>query len=331
MKKLFVLAFLLANTLLFGQTENYQKIYLDSLGFETSFKDHIYYRIIKDYNLKKDQYEVTDYYKGGQIKTERTYSSKFHHSPIDSEKEYYPSGQLKNHRNYNLNSELHGPYYSFYENGKKEIEGEIIKIKIDSVKEHPFLKIISYWDENGTQKVINGSGFMIEKGQREDEFSRGKLENGLKTGIWTGYNSTLKLQFADHYESALFKGGISKDTNNIEYTYVGLEKQPEFKGGIEAYVKFIQKNFRTPDIDKKIKGRVFLEFNVNPDGNVSDVKITRGLNEKIDKEAVRLVNSTSGLWTPGEYRGYKVKVHYSLPIAIDINNNPDLINKLRLN
>ncbi|RXR20674.1 hypothetical protein EQG63_01705 [Flavobacterium amnicola] len=327
MKKLLTLAFVLATTLLFGQTEKYKKYYLDSLGFETAVKDHKYYRIIKDYHLKKNEYEVTDYYLGGRIKTERTYSSKFHHSPIGSEKEYYPSGQLKNHRNYNLNSELYGPYISFYENGKKEIEGEVIKIKIDSVKEHQVLKIVSYWDENGTQKVFEGKGFMIEKDVNNIESSRGKLENGLKTGIWTGFNSKYKLQFADQYESGIFMGGMSKDGNGNENAYVNIERQPEFKGGKEAYVNFVQKKFRIPEVDRDIKGRIYIKFNVNPDGNVSDAEIIRDLDEKLSKEAIRFVYSTSGLWTPGEYRGFKVKANFTLPIAIDV----DVVNKSRLN
>lgn len=328
MKKKLILAFLLVSKLLLGQTQDYKKIYLDSLGHETTTENYKYYRIIKDYNLTKEKYEVTDYYKDGQIKCEKTCRNKEGYSQIGSEKEYYPSGKLKSHKNFNFDFEPYGAFYSLYENGHKAIEGDYVKLKTDAVEEHVVLRITSYWDENGMQKVIEGNGFMIDKDEYNIESARGKLENGLKTGIWTGFNSKHKLQFADQYHSGIFIGGVSKDADNIEFSYLEIDKQPEFKGGSLEFMKFIQKNYKTPDTNKDVKGRIFLEFTVNLEGNISGVKIVRGLDEKFDKEAVRMIYNSSnvGLWTPGEYRGKRVDIKYMLPIMIDVRNTSSFVN-----
>lgn len=325
MKKILTLAFILATTLLFGQSKNDKKIYLDSLGHVTTEGNHKYYRIIKSENILQlmlPNNEYTDYYLDGQIKTEVVFNHEGGSRKNGTEKEYYASGKLKSQTNLNNAHQQFGMFYSLYENGNKEIEGEFVKIKTDVVKEHIVLKILSYWDENGNQKVIDGNGLMIEKGKKIDESSRGKVLNGLKTGIWTGFNSTHKIQFADQYESGIFIAGVSKDINNNEHTYLELDKLPGFRDeGMTGFTKFVQKNYVMPELEDTVKGRVFIEFSVDADSKVSDVKIMRGLHKKVDREAVRLIHYSSGLWTPGEYRGVKTKVRFTLPIVIDVEVN----------
>lgn len=325
MKNLLILAFILTTSLAFGQSKS-KKIFLDSLSRETTEGNHKYYRIIKGDNilqLMMPNSEYTDYYLDGQVKKEVIYLYEEGAKKNGTEKEYYPSGKLKSYTTINNTHQKFGKFYSLYENGNKEIEGEFVKIKTDVVKEHVVLKILSYWDENGNQKVIDGNGFMIENGINNiNESSRGNVLNGLKVGTWTGYNSTHKIQFIDQYDSGIFIAGVSKDINNIEYGYLELDKMPEFRNeGMIGFLKFVQKNYIMPDVKNTIKGKVFIEFSVDNEGKVSDIKIKRGLESKIDREAVRLIKHSSGLWTPGEYRGVKITSKFVLPIAIDVRYN----------
>ncbi len=204
MKNYLFIIFSLFTSSLFAQDINDKKVFLDSLSKETTEGNHKYYRIIKDYNLEKEEYKVLDYYLNNQLKAEGLFKSKYQSTAIGEHKEYYESGSLKSVTNHSENKLLSDPFYSLYENGNKEIEGEYVKIKKDNTKEELILKIKSFWDENKTQKVIDGNGFMIEK--NEFETSSGKIKDGFKDGIWIGNNIRYKIKFTDYknYQSVFY-------------------------------------------------------------------------------------------------------------------------------
>ena len=60
-----------------------------------------------------------------------------------------------------------------------------------------------------------------------------------------------------------------------------------------------------------------LQFTVNPDGSVSDVKVLRGVDPALDNEAVRVVKS-SPKWEPGRQRDRAVKVSYTFPVIFQL-------------
>lgn len=96
-----------------------------------------------------------------------------------------------------------------------------------------------------------------------------------------------------------------------------VDKQAEFKGGIEELVKYIQGNLQYPDDAKKngVGGRCFIKFIVNEDGSISNTEVLKGVEgcKDCDIEAVRVVNSMPN-WTPAEKDSKKVKCYYNLPI-----------------
>ncbi|HQA93719.1 MAG TPA: energy transducer TonB, partial [Bacteroidales bacterium] len=65
------------------------------------------------------------------------------------------------------------------------------------------------------------------------------------------------------------------------------------------------------------QGRVTLQFTVYTDGSVRDVKVLRGVDASLDKEAVRIV-SMSPKWTPGKQRERPVKVTYTFPVLFQL-------------
>jgi protein TonB len=74
-----------------------------------------------------------------------------------------------------------------------------------------------------------------------------------------------------------------------------------------------------PEVAKEngIQGRVTLQFVVDTDGSVRDVKVIRGVDPALDKEAVRVVSS-SPKWTPGRQRDKPVKVRYIFPVIFQL-------------
>lgn len=92
--------------------------------------------------------------------------------------------------------------------------------------------------------------------------------------------------------------------------FVVVEQQPDC-GGVEA----LQDEVSYPEFAKKagIEGRVFVQFVVDENGNVTDPKVTRGVHKLLNEEALRAVQSLQ--CQPGQQRGNSVKVQMSLPVT----------------
>ena len=94
-----------------------------------------------------------------------------------------------------------------------------------------------------------------------------------------------------------------------------VEEMPQFPGGMGEAMKFLAKNMKYPVAAQqaKIEGRVIVQFVIERDGSVSDVKVMRGVSPELDAEAIRVV-SMMPKWIPGKQRGKAVAVKYTMPI-----------------
>lgn len=99
-----------------------------------------------------------------------------------------------------------------------------------------------------------------------------------------------------------------------------VEKAPSFMGGgPNEFTKWVNQRLVYPEIAKEngVQGRVTLQFTVEKDGSVTNVKVLRGVDSSLDKEAVRVVAS-SPKWTPGRQRDRAVKVTYTFPVIFQL-------------
>ncbi len=112
---------------------------------------------------------------------------------------------------------------------------------------------------------------------------------------------------------------IETETNDSEAFDV-VEKMPEYPGGIEGMMKFLQENIHYPETASKagIQGRVLINFIVESDGRISNIHVVRKVNDDLDAEAVRVVGAMPK-WTPGMQKGKAVRVKYTLPISFRLN------------
>ena len=80
----------------------------------------------------------------------------------------------------------------------------------------------------------------------------------------------------------------------------------------------IRNNFRYPEIAQEmgIQGRVFVQFMIGKDGNISGIK-TRGPDKNLEKEANRIIAKLPRM-TPGAQRGRPVRVPFSIPIQFKL-------------
>ena len=104
--------------------------------------------------------------------------------------------------------------------------------------------------------------------------------------------------------------------NIDEDVFFIVEEMPVFQGRTpEAFREYIQENLIYPEEAKEnhITGKVYVQMIVNSKGEVTDVKVIRGIHPLLDKEAVRVVES-SPLWEPGSQRGIPVAIQFTFPI-----------------
>ena len=97
------------------------------------------------------------------------------------------------------------------------------------------------------------------------------------------------------------------------------DEMPQFEGGESEMFKYLSKNMKYPKVDLQLErqGTVFVEFVVGKNGEITEVKILRGVSETIDAEAVRVIQSMPN-WLPGKQKGRAVKVRYKMPLTFKI-------------
>jgi protein TonB len=108
-----------------------------------------------------------------------------------------------------------------------------------------------------------------------------------------------------------------------EVMFAIVEDKPLFNGkdAETAFHEWVYSKTVYPPVAQEngISGRVFVEFSISKTGEVVDVKIMRGVDPLLDKEALRVI-SMSPKWTPGMQRGKPVKVKYTFPFMFRLNN-----------
>ena len=98
-----------------------------------------------------------------------------------------------------------------------------------------------------------------------------------------------------------------------------VEEMPQYPGGMQAMLSFLQENITYPKDaqEKKISGRVIVTFVVEKDGSISNVETVKSVFPSLDEEAVRIVKAMPN-WKPGKQNGKVVRVKYTLPISFSL-------------
>jgi TonB family protein len=108
---------------------------------------------------------------------------------------------------------------------------------------------------------------------------------------------------------------------NNSPVFTMVEQSPSFPGGGKAFSQFLNKNIRYPQQARKnkVQGRVIATFVVEPNGELTDIKIVRGIGSGADEESVRVLKM-SPKWEPGVQNGHKVRVQYTVPIQFKLDS-----------
>ena len=107
--------------------------------------------------------------------------------------------------------------------------------------------------------------------------------------------------------------------SNSNEIFQSVEIDPKPPGGLKAFMEWIAKNYDYPQsaIEAGVNGQVQVSFVVERDGSLTDIKIVRDLKYGTGEAAVKLL-SKADKWSPGVQNGRPVRVAYTLPIRLNL-------------
>ncbi len=110
-----------------------------------------------------------------------------------------------------------------------------------------------------------------------------------------------------------------EEKEDVDQIFLVVEETATPKGGMGAFYKYVGDKMKYPAQARRmgIEGKVFVEFVINRDGSITDVRAIKGIGAGCDEEAVRVVQSAPA-WNPGKQRGKPVRQRYVVPITFKL-------------
>lgn len=173
--------------------------------------------------------------------------------------------------------------------------------------------------------------------------SEGAFNSNQKNGLWKTYNKDGKLRWEIYYSNGKLDGQLisyhangkqkRSDIYRMDSLIVGecfsidgekidyypFEQMPEYIGGDDALMQYIVDNVKYPKEARKkeIEGIVMINFTVNTDGSIGNVRVVKSIHPLLDEEAVRVVKQIPN-WVAGKQDGEPVPVFFDVPIAFKL-------------
>lgn len=122
----------------------------------------------------------------------------------------------------------------------------------------------------------------------------------------------------EYQDEAIVEEKTPVEDNKV---FEAVEQMPTFPGGEAELMKYLSKNLSYPTLaaENGIQGTVLLQFVVQKDGSIGEVKVVRSKDPDLDKEAVRVVKGMPK-FIPGRMNGQAVNVWFTLPVRFKLQN-----------
>lgn len=175
---------------------------------------------------------------------------------------------------------------------------------------------------------VKGSKFQIQIVPPSDFFYPEDLNYNMK---YHGKELLIELMPTEKYDLELYRiedsiYGSDRDSVDLidvnivdSLIEVGAFIDAEFMGGNSAMTRFIVDNVRYPQIAIELneQGKVYLTFVVEKNGDISHVRVAKGISRVLDSEAKRVVRRMPN-WKSGTVNDENVRVKIHLPIVFAI-------------
>ena len=295
--------------------------YFKDNGIEVKTQDSAdFIRIISEPDSGSVFFEYIEYFKNGN-KKRLGYVSSFEPYLVyeGTLLTYYQNGNKQSVQEYKQGKLSTSNQYYFYFNGKLNEIRQEIEISNNDVGYLSQYKLIQKADTSGRTLLDSlGNGFVDIVKPNEDK-EEGKYLQGFKDGTWKEYIKANKTNYEERYERGKFISGVYLTDDGETKEYAIQESLPSFKGGINGFNQYLSKNLSYPmdAMSAKAEGQVFLNFVIERDGSLVDIKIVKSVFPSLDEEAVRVLKK-SPKWNAGIQRGKAVRVSYAIPIMFKL-------------
>jgi TonB family protein len=199
--------------------------------------------------------------------------------------------------------------------------------------------------KNGKLDAISWNEYVGYAGQLRGEAQLNGFGDGEMSGVlysFKNYERKLVLTLIDHSAAAneievtigrMAEADFKKRNVEGGRQYLGasefsngnlkpVNKESEFVGGIQALAQYLQKNLVYPDtaVKKNVEGTVLVQFSVNKDGSVGEVKVISGneLGYGLPEEAIRVV-SNMPKWVPAKQGESYITSYKKIPIVFRLS------------
>lgn len=111
----------------------------------------------------------------------------------------------------------------------------------------------------------------------------------------------------------------TNDATAEEEVFLIVEQEAEFPGGLDALSKYLSANLTYPQEarDANVEGKVIVQFVIEKNGKVSNIKVLRDIGSGCGEEAVRVIKGMPR-WKPGQQRGKPVRCQFTLPVNFQL-------------
>jgi beta-lactamase regulating signal transducer with metallopeptidase domain len=212
------------------------------------------------------------------------------------------------------------PLFVFYEKAIKLnhefLADEAVNKQFGEVKSYQNL-LLDFASHKSTIALASNINYLITKKRL---LMMTKKESPVKIGlkVCTVCAVYILLLFVFSNDSIAQSSGNFKNQEDYKITLDTTSvKEPQFPGGINQFYMFVGKNFKIPaELSKKqLDGKLTMEFMVEKDGSLSEIKAVKDLGYGLADEAIRVLK-LSPKWIPASENGQPVRVSYTLPITI---------------
>lgn len=192
---------------------------------------------------------------------------------------------------------------------------EVVNIQFQSVRNYQNL-LLDFASNKNTVALASNINYLITKKRL---LMMTKKESPIKIvfKVFSVGVMYALLLFVFSTKATAQKGSNKADVKDKDlYTMASIEKLPEFPGGLTKFYKFIGENFKmSAEANKiKIEGKAYMQFIIEKDGSLSDIKTIKDPGYGLGDEAIRVLK-LSPKWTAATQEGKAVRVMYSLPIT----------------
>ncbi len=238
-------------------------------------------------------------------------------------------------------TEHDGPYTAFNKQNKVSRKGRYVSNKktgvwlsyteegrvVDSAyyKDGFIYGLSLSWHNNGSIHDSlffedNGNGTCSSYWPDGNPKGSGKFVSGKKHGIWTyNYKNGARCQEVNYAADSALAYTCYDEKGNIQTKACIFEKEASFRGGENAWVKYLSGKLSTARLPKayydgKLYGTIYITFIVDAEGKVTDVKAINSIDPELDEVAKKII-SQSPRWEAAVQYNRNVNAYRRQPLT----------------